>query len=151
MYLTRKSLLYLLTVFSSLYLLCAIDTECEDCAAADLSVEEIRTERMGQLKKNILAQLGFVETPPMPPQDVWPLPEEEDLPADLLDDYDKLTELEVEGEAKCVSGDFYAKPINSFVGVLSEVEGELNKEFDLSINHHKHLEMINTNIMIDDH
>ena len=123
MNLTWKSLLHLLMVFSSR----CVDPECEDCAAANLSIEEIRTERMGQLKRNILAQLGFVNEPPIPPQDMWPLPGDDDLPPDLLDDYQKLTQVELEDEAKCMSGDFYAKPINSFVGILSEVEGELNQ------------------------
>lgn len=101
-------------------LLCAAtedNAECTSCS--NHSPEEIRQLRLDHVKQNILAQLGYTEPPEVP--DDAPPPEE--ISTDILDDFEELTSAAADSEAKCISGDFYAKPINSFVGVLSPVEG----------------------------
>lgn len=96
---------------------------CSSCNAAH-TPEEIRKLRLEQLKRNILAQMGYTE-PPEVPADAGPPPTLRDLDADILDDYEELTSAAAAtSEERCISGDFYAKPINSFIGFLSPAEGK---------------------------
>lgn len=116
----------LLLLFSvSLLTWCHASEENENCTSCTAShtPEELRQLRLEQLKQNILAQLGYTE-PPVVPADAGPPPAAGDLDIGILDDYEELTSTTAaSSEAKCISGDFYAKPINSFIGVLSPVEG----------------------------
>lgn len=120
----RVSLILFLVLFSAPFFSATdenANAECTDCSAH--SPEEIRQLRLEQLKQNILAQLGYTE-PPEAPADAGPPPGEQDLDVDILDDFEELTSAATDAEAKCISGDFYAKPVNSFIGVLSPVEGK---------------------------
>ena len=105
----------LLLLILQVSLLCrATDNSC----TVSHNVEQLRQIRLEQLKSNILAQLGFTEPPVAPPEE-----EGSGSPIEQDSDYDQL-ESESIPEPKCTSGDFFAKPINSFVGVLSPTEGK---------------------------
>lgn len=93
---------------------------CSGCSATHTQ-EEIRELRLEQLRNNILAQLGLTELPPPPPEDAGPPPAPD---ARILEDYEQLSRAAANSEPRCMSGDFYAKPINSFVGILSPVPVE---------------------------
>lgn len=113
---TGKSILQLLLIVLVSLLCRADDNGC----TISHDVEILRQLRRDQLKNNILAQLGFTEPPPTmvpPPED----PTAEDPDSDIVDSYNQLSDSFI--ESKCTSGDFFAKPINSFVGVLSPAEG----------------------------
>lgn len=88
------------------------------------NVEELRQLRLEQLKTNILAQLGFTEPPQQPPPATQPPPQEQDN--EIEHSYQQLVQDASTSEAKCTSGDFYAKPINSFIGVLSPAESQFH-------------------------
>ena len=92
---------------------------CTSCNATH-TPEEIRKLRLEQLKQNILAQMGYTE-PPTVPADAGLPPA---LDGNILDDFEELTAAAATSEERCISGDFYAKPINSFIGVLSPAEGK---------------------------
>ncbi len=85
------------------------------------SEDEIRELRLEHLKTNIRAQLGFTDIP-VPPV---PYPDEEDLDAEILSTYYQIVNATYIPE-KCTTDEFYAKPINSFVGLLSEGESAVN-------------------------
>lgn len=87
------------------------------------NVEELRQLRLEHLKTNILAQLGFTEPPMIPPPEEETASTPQELDSDIVDSYNQL-ESDSFTESKCTSGDFFAKPINSFVGVLSPAEGK---------------------------
>lgn len=91
-------------------LLCRASGEC----SADHNLEELQRLRLEQLKNNILAQLGLTEPPEVIESQPGPTPEVE-MYQQLETDY---------SDSKCTSGDFFAKPINSFVGILAPVEGK---------------------------
>lgn len=81
------------------------------------------TAELEQLKSNILAQLGLTEVPPPPPADLI----ETDLDRETLQNFyqlenDSSAAAAIESK-KCTSGEFFAKPINSFVGIISSAEG----------------------------
>ena len=108
-----------LLLLMSLSLLCRAtgDAECTECSQGSHSPAKLRQLRLEQLRKNILAQIGLTDLPPPPPVEAGP-PPEPDL--DILSDYEEMVSYATESEEKCISGDFYAKPVNSFIGVLSE-------------------------------
>lgn len=86
-------------------------------------LQELRQLRLEQLKSNILAQLGLTEVPPPPPADLI----ETDLDQETLQNFyqlenDSSAAAAIESK-KCTSGEFFAKPINSFVGIISSAEG----------------------------
>lgn len=84
------------------------------------TIEEIRNLRLEQLKNSILAQLGLTEPPQnsssAPNITVDPTTEEE---------YNQLVNEGSVSTARCYD-DFYAKPIQSFVGIMSPAEGKVN-------------------------
>ena len=89
------------------------------------SKDEIRELRLEHLKTNIRAQLGLANIPE-PPDDV-PYPTEEDIEPELLQSYNQIIAVskDVDATQKCTSDDFFAKPINSFIGHFSEGEFSL--------------------------
>jgi len=99
-------------------LLLSIGVNGEGSGCSSHNSKELEHLRVEQLRLNILAQLGITDPPP---QESTPPPEDE---IDVLGNYDELYEASSSTEAKCTSGDFYAKPISSFVGVLTPTEGE---------------------------
>lgn len=108
-----------LLLLLSLSLLCRAtgDAECTACSHGSHSPEKIRQLRLEQLRKNILAQIGLTELPRPPPVEAGP-PPEPDL--EILEDFQEMVSYATESKEKCISGDFYAKPVKSFIGVLSE-------------------------------
>jgi hypothetical protein len=114
--------LFLLSWIHSAISTAADNATCTSCNSH--SPEELRKLRLEQLRNSILAQMGYTEVPeaPVPP------PTKDDIDAGILDDYEDLTSNAATAEAKCNSGDFFAKPINSFLGFLSPVEGMQNQE-----------------------
>lgn len=112
--------LFIVVLFSmAMFCQATENNSCTSCNASH-TPEGLRLLRLEQLKQNIFAQLGYTE-PPEAPADAGPPPE---IDTDILDDYEELTSAAADSETKCISGDFFAKPINSFVGVLSPVEGK---------------------------
>ena len=80
--------------------------------------ELLKQRRLRTLRNSILAQLGISE----PPTNIAtePLPEEESMKDAYIALRSASADLERENERRCHSEDFYAKPVTSFVGTLSE-------------------------------
>ena len=98
-------------------LLCRAD---DNGCTVSHEVEELRQLRREHLKNNILAQLGFTEPPTPPPLEEGGSTPEVD--SEVVDSYNHLSDPFT--DSKCTSGDFFAKPIKSFVGVLSPAQGK---------------------------
>lgn len=112
----------LLRIASHLLLILSVSLSCraqDNSCTSSHNVEELQQLRLEHLKTNILAQLGFTEPPELPPEEE---PTPGPTPDDIADSYNKL-ETYTDADAKCTSGDFFAKPVKSFVGVLSPAEG----------------------------
>ena len=93
----------------------------ESCGS--LAEEELIKKRIESLKVNLLAQLGISGVPA-------PLPENATIPAPAnatLEEYGAIVNasknIEENREKKCVSDDFYAKPVSFFSGSMM-LEGE---------------------------
>ena len=97
-------------------ILCAQTVESSSCMLND--VELMKQRRIQSLKKSIMAQLGVSEAD----QEVGnePLPGEEEMKATFNALRSASASLDREKERRCHSDDFYAKPVSSFVGVVSE-------------------------------
>lgn len=78
----------------------------------------MKQRRVQTLKNTILAQLGVSDLE----QDVnsEPLPGEESMKETFNALRSASASLEREKEKRCHSEDFYAKPVSSFVGIMSE-------------------------------
>ena len=81
-------------------------------------VELMKQRRIQTLKNSILAQLGVSD--PAPQANTDPLPGEERMKETFNALRSASASLEREKEQRCHSDDFYAKPVSSFVGVMSE-------------------------------
>jgi hypothetical protein len=80
--------------------------------------ELMKQRRIQTLKNSILAQLGVSD--PSPEADGDPLPGEEEMKETFNALRSASASLEREKEQRCHSDDFFAKPVSSFVGVISE-------------------------------
>ena len=80
--------------------------------------ELMKQRRIQTLRNSILAQLGVSD--PQPEVDSEPLPGEEEMKETFNALRSASASLEREKERRCHSEDFYAKPVSSFVGVVSE-------------------------------
>lgn len=85
--------------------------------------ELMKQRRVQTLKNSILAQLGV--TDPGESTDDEPLPGEEAMKETFNALRSASASLEREKERRCHSEDFYAKPVSSFVGIMSEGTGDL--------------------------
>ena len=108
----RQAVLLLLLLLLSLIAKIAMSQLC--------SVQEeemLMRRRLQGLRAHILAQLGMTEPPPRM-NITTPKPE-------ILEAYKALTEatdsIERKKEKTCQSEEFYAQPINSFVGTMTPV------------------------------
>ena len=81
-------------------------------------VELMKQRRIQTLKNSILAQLGVSD--PSPGTDTEPLPGEEEMKETFNALRSASASLEREKEQRCHSDDFYAKPVSSFVGFMSD-------------------------------
>lgn len=120
--------LYLVLLVS--YLLVPRWSSANNCNGMDLAT--IRELRVEHLRNSIMAQLGLneVPTPPVP----YPVDDSE-LDPEVLNSYYQIVNATYAPE-KCTTDDFYAKPIHSFVGQLSEGEPlcrQQNKNVDCKI------------------
>lgn len=80
--------------------------------------ELMKQRRIQTLKNSILAQLGV--TDPGETTEDEPLPGEEAMKETFNALRSASASLEREKERRCHSEDFYAKPVSSFVGIMSE-------------------------------
>jgi hypothetical protein len=80
--------------------------------------ELMKQRRIQTLKNSILAQLGVSDA--AQEADNEPLPGEEEMKATFNALRSASASLDREKEKRCHSDDFYAKPVSSFVGVVSE-------------------------------
>ena len=109
----QQSLCWLLPAM----LLCArVASSSSSCMLDD--VELMKQTRINALKNSILAQLGVSE--PDQSADSEPLPGEEEMMETFNALRSASASLEREKEQRCHSDDFYAKPVSSFVSVVSE-------------------------------
>lgn len=81
-------------------------------------VELMKQRRIQTLRNSILAQLGVSDPDPAVASE--PLPGEEEMKETFNALRSASASLEREKERRCHSEDFYAKPVSSFVGVVSE-------------------------------
>ena len=82
--------------------------------------ELMKQRRIQTLKNSILAQLGVSDADQEANSE--PLPGEEEMKATFNALRSASASLDREKERRCHSDDFYAKPVSSFVGVVSEGE-----------------------------
>lgn len=80
--------------------------------------ELMKQRRIQTLRNSILAQLGVSD--PDQNTDEEPLPGEEAMKETFNALRSASASLEREKERRCHSEDFYAKPVSSFVGIMSE-------------------------------
>ena len=80
--------------------------------------ELMQQRRIQGLRNSILAQLGVSD--PGSEASSEPLPGEEEMKETFNALRSASASLEREQERRCNSDDFYAKPVSSFVGVVSE-------------------------------
>ena len=99
-------------------LLSAHAIEATSCMLND--AELMKQRRINTLKNSILAQLGVSE--PQQGTASETLPGEEAMKATFNALRSASASLEREKERRCHSEDFYAKPVSSFIGVMSEGE-----------------------------
>ena len=128
----QLSLLQLLTIILLLFSLTLVCRSSRNCSASH-GLEEIRELRLKQLRTNILAQLGFTDPPTVQEPDEddhTPSPEVEKEELELFQQFnDSFSGANL--EHKCTSDEFYAKPITSFVGIMSPTEGELSNNYSV--------------------
>jgi hypothetical protein len=82
------------------------------------NAELMKQRRIQTLRNSILAQLGV--SGPSPANNTEPLPGEEEMKETFNALRSASASLEREKEARCHSDDFYAKPVSSFVGFMSD-------------------------------
>jgi hypothetical protein len=82
------------------------------------NAELMKQRRMQTLRNSILAQLGVSD--PSPANNTEPLPGEEEMKETFNALRSASASLEREKETRCHSDDFYAKPVSSFVGFMSD-------------------------------
>lgn len=102
------------TVLACLMLSSRSAAQSGDCNSQDS--DQLRELRLEQLRHNIRAQLGITNITE-PPEGV-DYPTEKDLDPELLRSYERIAD--VEASSRCTTDDFYAKPINSFIGHFAE-------------------------------
>ena len=99
------------------------------CGTADSSsscllndAELMQQRRIQTLRNSILAQLGVNDPTPEDNSEhnSEPLPGEEEMKETFNALRSASASLEREKEQRCHSDDFYAKPVSSFVGIMSE-------------------------------
>ena len=96
--------------------------ECSGCSKSFLSTE-LQKSRLEQIKGNILAQLGSFE--PARADAALPSIEEQRKQNETIARYHELIQQGIPPEPKCVSEEFYAKPVTTFTGVMSLNEGKI--------------------------
>lgn len=91
-----------------------------------LAEDELIQRRIDSIRLNLIAQLGISDVPETTPENVTVAPPTNNA---TLEEYSTLVNasksIEESREKKCVSEDFYAKPVSFFTGSIF-LEGKLN-------------------------
>ena len=95
---------------------CGAASSSNSCLLND--EELMKQRRIQTLRNSIMAQLGVSD--PAPEGGDEPLPDEEEMKETFHALRSASASLEREKEQRCHSDDFYAKPVSSFVGIMSE-------------------------------
>ncbi len=101
-------------------LLCLSVQDAVGGGCTNLQGNELEKSRLQQLKANILAQIGPIE--PLNENRPQLTAEEEKELNDTKAIYEKIKDQNA--QPKCLSEDFYAKPVNTFTGAITSTGNE---------------------------